>query len=59
MRRRALAASWFRVGIVLGDAGQDDRVAVRKLGDQGEFAAHRFDIAGQGRDQDFGALFQA
>jgi hypothetical protein len=31
----AFASGWFRIVAILDNAGQDDRVAVGKLGDQG------------------------
>jgi hypothetical protein len=54
-----LASGWFRIVAILDNAGQDDRVAVGKLGDQGEFAARRLDIARQGKEQNVGAFFKA
>ena len=54
-----LASGWFRIVAILDNAGQDDRVAVGKLDDQGEFPAHRLDIARQGREQNVGAFFKA
>lgn len=42
-----------------GDAGEDYRLSVWKLRDEGEIAAHRLDRFSQGGKQKVAALFEA